>query len=223
MQLEGAIAVEAGRERLRPGDRGDLAMPERHEMRRGCGGCRPSSSCTTEEKRGSSVWRADRHDRQCRRSGATPPSSPRDAREDQPVDAARPHGLDDALLAPRVAVGIGEDGDIVVPRQAVLDAADDRRKGRIGDVRHDDADRAGAQRCCSEEAAAFGRYPAACSPARIFRLKQRRDTGCAESRIERARNRRDMDADLRGRCPSGSSRALVRSLAHLLAAAFSNG
>ena len=41
VQFERPVAPEAGRERLRPRDRGDLAMAARHQMRRECGGSRP--------------------------------------------------------------------------------------------------------------------------------------------------------------------------------------
>ena len=103
-----------------------------------------SSSCTTDENRGSSVRRLTVTDRHARREPRHQPVAAQHARQDQPVDAARTHGLEHLGLAPRIAVGIGQHRDIVMLRQPILDAADDRRKDRIGDVRNDHADRARA-------------------------------------------------------------------------------
>jgi hypothetical protein len=76
-----------------------------------------SSSCTTDEKRDSSAARTTGDDRQSRDQARSQGSCARNRGEDHPVDRACPHRLDDALLAPRVAVGIGEDRNITVRRR----------------------------------------------------------------------------------------------------------
>ena len=154
-----------------------------------------SSSCTTDEN-AFVVGRAHDGDDRHPRSRASAGSSRATRREDQPVDAARPHGLDDALLAPRVAVGVGEDRDIAVRREPVLDAADDRRKGRIGDVRHDHADRARAQRAQRRGGGIRQVFQPLARLADL--LAQRAGDAMARIRIERARHRRDIDADRAG-------------------------
>ena len=133
-----------------------------------------SSSCTTDETRGSSLARTDGDDRHRRREARQRRLVARDGREDQPVDGARPHRLDDALLAPRVAVGVGEHRHIAVRREPVLDAADDRRNaGSVMSGTITPTVRVRSVR--SDEAAAFGRYFSRSLALRIFSLSAPRD------------------------------------------------
>ena len=207
MPDQSAIAVEAGRQGLRPRDAGDVAVAERHKMRQHAADAVVLVMHDGGETRIVGPA-ADGHDRQ---SGGQPRDhvvAAHHAREDQPVDAARPHRVQNLGLPPRIAVGIGEDRDIIVPRQPVLDAADDRRKGRIGDVGHDHADGA---RAVGLQMIGRGirpvSQPLACAADRFGQFRRDR---MAALGIERARNRGDMDADLARQVLQGGSRLLPR-------------
>src|SRR5919106_2202944 len=63
------------------------------------------------------------------------------AGQDQPVDAARPQRVDQHRFAFRIAVRVRDHRDVAPRGQGVLDAAEDRWEDRVGDVRHDHADR----------------------------------------------------------------------------------
>ena len=154
-----------------------------------------SSSCTTDEKRGSSVRRLTVTTGIPAVSRDTALSCRSDAGQDQTVDAARAHGLDDLQLAPRIAVGVGQNGDIAVSRQPVLDAADDRRKHRVGDVGDDHADRA---RAVGLQQDGRGVRPVAAALAGAPDLldEVRRDRHASMSGLSAREIGRDMHADV---------------------------
>ena len=63
-----------------------------------------------------------------------------DARKDQPVASARAQHVGDLRLLVEPAVGVREDRQVAALGERILDAADDRREDRIGDVGNHDPD-----------------------------------------------------------------------------------
>ena len=154
-----------------------------------------SSSLTTEETAGSST-------RRLTVTIGSPSAANReiaailalDARQDQPVDAAGAEHRGDLRLAVEVTVGVGEDGEIAAAGERILDAADDRREHRIGDVGDDDADGPGA---VGPQRGGGGIGPIV--ESRAHALDRRRHFGrdeMAGPRVERAGHGRDVDARL---------------------------
>ena len=69
---------------------------------------------------------------------------------DEPVDAAGDERLDELVLAFSETIGAAGQHEVLVLAGGLLDAAQDRREERVGDVDEDEPDRAGTRRGLAE-------------------------------------------------------------------------
>ncbi len=194
MALEGAVALDAGRHRLWAGDIGDAAVSEAGEVAEHVedsavlviddGGYRIVLDAPVDGDDRHSVCGQARY----RLVLAL------DACQDQSVDPARTQEIGDLGLAVEAAVRVGQHRKITVLRQGVLDAADDGREHRVGDVGNDDADRAGAI-CLQRQGGGVRPVVEALADAHDI-LDHLRPDQMARTGIERARDRRDVNAGL---------------------------
>ena len=133
-----------GRQGARPGDMGDAGVAERFEVTDG----QRDAECVVADDGRHAIrigGPIDQHQRQSVGDafGDDGIVAPRGG-EDQPIDLARPQGRYRLDFPRRDIVGIAEDGGVSIGAQPVFDAADNRRKQRIGDVGNQYADCSGA-------------------------------------------------------------------------------